>query len=124
MPKLEIEGTIQIGFGTEVWVLFCVENEEGEPVTGLTEKDIEEHAFASLNHVGWHDMKPTIFDEEGPGFYSLQSQLVNPDQPWSISSDWVVALHVRADAGMGQALITCHDNCAGADGGTDRRSEG
>ncbi len=121
MPKLEIEATIQLGFGTEVWLLFGVENEEGEPVTGLKEDNIQAHALASLNHVGWHEMKPWIFDEEGPGFYSLQSHLTNPDQPWSASSDWVVALQVRAEAGQGQALATCHDNCGGTDGRTGAR---
>jgi len=121
MPKLEIDATIQIGFGTEVWLLFGVEDENGKPVTDLKAENLEAHALASLNHVGWHEMKPWIFDEEGPGFYSLQSNLVNPDQPWSASSDWVVALQVSADAGQGQALATCHCDCSGSDGKESRR---
>ena len=111
MAHLYVEAVVHMVFGDPA-LLVSVVDSSGAPVSGLRRDDFMAGVLASKNHVAWNQLEITIFTDENFGFYSLGLALVNPSQPWSISSDWVLTVAIQRQTDQGQTLAVCHLDCS------------
>ena len=114
MAKLNVQALIHYVFD-DPFLLVSVEKADGKPVKGLTAKNFTVGTHASLNHIFWNKNKITQLTDSGQGFYSIEHALVNPIQPWSISSEWMFTVSVNTGKDFGQAQAwapyeCCHEH--------------
>jgi hypothetical protein len=110
MAKLKVTALVQYAFDIP-YLLVSVENADGEPVIGLTQKNFTVGTHASLNHIFWNKNKISNVTDSGLGFYIIEHALINPVQPWGISSEWVFTVSVDTGTDHGQAQAWAPYEC-------------